>query len=162
MNNFFDRGTAIVGGKTLVFEKRLIRGGFLMYVPQSFSEDKSIVSTYSYWFSEDKSPLSIAIKYSPVTEHADREKMIAHYFSSSPDSRYTATQLAEDGLIYRETVTESRFLSVYSLRFSLTAGEGILFGCFNCAAAYKDDWKPVILQALQNIEPARVSQSVEA
>lgn len=155
MNGFFDAGFANVGGKDVAFEKRLIRGDFLMYVPKSFCEDKAIVSNYSYLFNKEKSPLSIAIKYSPITELVDREKMIASYFSHSAQSKLTEAETAGKGIIYRETVTSSQYMSVYSLRFSVEESGGMLFGCFNCAAKYKDDWKPVVLQMLCNIEPSK-------
>jgi hypothetical protein len=45
-------------------------------------------------------------------------------------------------------------MSVYSLRFAKDAGEGMLFGCFNCSADYSGDWKPVVLEILKNVEKA--------
>lgn len=152
MNDYFKSGTAKVGGKDVAFEKRQIRGDFMMYVPKSFFEDKSIVSNYSYLFSKDKSPLSVAVKYSPIKAESDRKKMVDNYFNRSPEVKLKETETAKEGIMYRETVTSSQYMSVYSLRFSVEAGDGILFGCFNCAADYKDDWKPVVLEMLQNIE----------
>lgn len=152
MNDYFKNGTSTVGGKEVEFEKRVIRGDFLMYVPKSFVEDKSIVSHYSYLFSKDKSPLSIAVKYSPSTDEAERQKMIENYFSSSPEAKFSETESASPGVFFRETVTSSQYMSVYSLRFSVEVREGMLFGCFNCSAKYRDDWKPTVLQMLQNVE----------
>lgn len=154
MTDYFKNGTANIGGKDVAFEQRAIRGDFLMYVPKSFAEDKSIVSNYSYLFSRDKSPLSIAVKYSPVTDAAARAKMIASYFSNSPEAKFAETETAAPGILFRETVTSSQYMGVYSLRFSVEAGDGMLFGCFNCSAKYKDDWKPTVLQMLQNVEQA--------
>lgn len=153
-NDFFKNGTANVGGKDIAFEKREIRGGFSMYVPRSFSEDKSLVSNYSYLFSKDKSPLSVAVKFSSVTAGVDREKMIANYFSHSPESKLSGTESAGDGILYRETIASSDYMSVYSLRFSAEVEGGVLFGCFNCSDKYRNDWKPIVLQMLCNIEKA--------
>lgn len=154
MDNYFISGTANVGGKEVEFDKRGIRGGFMMYVPKSFSEDKTIVSNYSYLFSKDKSPLSIAVKFSPITPAVDRERMIESYFSGSPEAKLAETETAEKGIFYRETVTKSEYMNVYSLRFSVDVEGGVLFGCFNCAADYRDDWKTTVLEMLWNIEKA--------
>lgn len=154
MNDFFKNGTANIGGKDVAFEQRPVRGNFMMYIPASFSEDKSIVSNYSYLFSKDKSPLSIAIKYSPITAVADRQKLIDNYFSHSVEAKLSETETAGEGILYRETITSSQYLSVYSLRFSVETEGGMLFGCFNCSAKYKDDWKPAVIEMLRNITPA--------
>lgn len=151
MNKFFEKGSAKVGEKDVAFEKRKIRGNFTMYIPASFSEDKTIVSNYSYLFSKDKSPLSIAIKYSPFTAAVDRDRMIDSYFSRSHETRFAETEDTGEGILYRETVTSSEYMSVYSLRFSVDVKDGVLFGCFNCAADYKNDWKPVVIEMLKNI-----------
>lgn len=147
-------GTADVGGKEVEFEKRVIRGGFTMYIPKSFSEDKTIVSNYSYLFSKDKSPLSIAVKFSPLTPAVSRERMIKNYFSGSPEARLSETETDEKDILYRETVTKGEYMSVYSLRFSVDVEGGILFGCFNCAAEYSGDWKTPVIEMLRNIERA--------
>jgi hypothetical protein len=55
---------------------------------------------------------------------------------------------------YRETVTDSKYLSIYSLRFVAEAADGLLLGCFNCATAMKDDWRPVVLRMLGTIQVA--------
>lgn len=154
MDNYFSMGTANVGGKSVEFEKRVIRGGFTMYIPKSFSEDASIVSNYSYLFSKNKSPLSIAIKFSPLTPAVDRKRMIESYFNGSPESKFADTETSESGILYRETVTESDYMNVYSLRFSVDVEGGILFGCFNCAASYRDDWKSTVIEMLLNVEKA--------
>lgn len=154
MDNYFSMGTANIGGKEVKFKKRDIRGGFRMYVPESFSEDKTIVSNYSYLFSKDKSPLSIAVKFSPLTPAVDRDRMIESYFSGSPESRFADTEIAQKGLLYRETVTKSDYMNVYSLRFSVDVEGGILFGCFNCAAEYHESWKTTVIEMLLNIEKA--------
>jgi hypothetical protein len=147
MSEFFKDGKAEVGGKATAFKRREIRGGYLMWLPESFCEDAAIVSNYSYFFSKDKSPLSIAVKFSPTTALADKAKMLESYFSQPPKAA------GEDERIhYRETVTLSQYMSVYSLRFSKDAGEGMLFGCFNCSADYSSDWKPVVLEILRSVE----------
>lgn len=150
-NNYFENGTARLGDKEIPFEKRPIQGGFTMYVPTSFFQDKNIVSNYTYLFSKDKSPLSIAIKFSAVAAGKERDKMISHYFSQSADAEVEIARIPECGILYRETVADSKFLSVYSLRFCIEVETGLLCGCFNSAAQYKDDWKLVVLQMLQNI-----------
>lgn len=147
MSAFFKDGTANVGGKPVAFQRQPVRGGYLLWLPESFCEDAAIVSNYSYYFSKDKSPLSIAVKFSPITALADKTKLLESYFAQPPVQ-------AEEGLHYRETVTLSQYMSVYSLRFSKDAGEGMLFGCFNCSADYSEDWKPVILESLRNVEKA--------
>ena len=147
MSDYFHDGRAIVGGKEMAFAARKVRGGYLMWLPESFREDAAIVSNYSYFYSKDKSPLSIAVKFSPATALADKSKMLESYFAQPPEQ--------EDGDIhYRETVTLSQYMSVYSLRFSKDAGEGMLFGCFNCSADYSAEWKPVVLEILKNVEKA--------
>lgn len=138
-------GTATVGGKAMAFAKRKVRGGYLMWLPESFCEDAAIVLNYSYFFSKDKSPLSIAVKFSPTTALADKAKMLESYFAQPPEQ-------ADDGIHYRETVTLSQYMSVYSLRFSKDVGEGLLFGCFSCSAGYSADWKPVVLEILKSVE----------
>lgn len=153
-NDFFKNQTAKVGGKEVAFDKREIRGNFLMYIPRSFSEDKSLVSNYSYLFNKDKSPLSIAVKFTQMGEGADRDKMIANYFSHSPESKHSAPESAGDGILFRETIASSDYMSVYSLRFSAEVEGGVLFGCFNCSDNYREDWKPVVLQMLRDIEKA--------
>jgi hypothetical protein len=140
---FKDR-VAPVGGKDITFARREVRGGYLMWLPESFCEDAAIVSNYSYFYSKDKSPLSIAVKFSPQTALADKTKMLESYFNQPPEH--------EGGVYYRETVTLSQYMSVYSLRFAKDAGEGMLFGCFNCSADYSEDWKPVVLEILKNVE----------
>lgn len=145
MNEFFDGATEIIGGKELKFTKREVRGGYMMYLPEEFCEDAAIVSNYSYFFSRDKSPLSIAVKYSPTTALADKDKLLLSYFSQPPEK-------TGENVSFRETVTLSQYMSVYSLRFSVDAGEGMLLGCFNCSAGYKDDWKPVVLKILQQVQ----------
>jgi hypothetical protein len=117
-----------------------------MWLPESFCEDAAIVSNYSYFYSKDKSPLSIAVKFSPLTALADKTKMLESYFNQPP--------VHESGVYYRETVTLSQYTSVYSLRFARDAGEGMLFGCFNCSADYSEDWKPVVLEILKSVEKA--------
>jgi hypothetical protein len=144
MSGFFKDGAAQVGGKAIAFARREVRGGYLMWLPESFCEDAAIVSNYSYFYSKEKSPLSIAVKFSPLTALADKSKMLESYFSQPPEH--------EDGVRYRETVTLSQYMSVYSLRFAKDAGEGMLFGCFNCSADYSEDWKPVVLEILKNVE----------
>jgi hypothetical protein len=144
MSVFFKDGAAPVGGKEMAFTRRKVRGGYLMWLPQSFCEDAAIVSNYSYFYSKEKSPLSVAVKYSLLTALADKSKMLESYFSQPPEQ--------EGGAYYRETVTLSQYMSVYSLRFAKDVGEGMLFGCFNCSADYSGDWKPVVLEILKNVE----------
>lgn len=148
---FFANGTAKVGAKELEFSKRLIRQRFQMYVPTDFSEDQNLVSNYTYLFSRDKSPLSIAIKFSPARDEKEKEKLIAHYFSQPVD---TLESDDSGAVYYRETVTSGQQFGIYSLRFSVEVDGGLLFGCFNCAADYREDWRPVVLEMLRAVEPA--------
>lgn len=147
--NIFAGGTAKVGHKEVAFTPRVIRGRFQMYVPAGFVEDENLVSNYTYLFSKDKSPLSIAIKYSAASSREDKVRQISHYFNQAMETLDSA-QTAIGGLHYREKVTESKYLSVYSLRFAVEVEGGLLFGCFNCSASYKDDWRPVVLEMLRN------------
>ena len=147
----FTKGTATVGHKEIAFAPRMIRDRFRMYVPTEFADDKNLVSNYTYLFSKDKSPLSIAIKYSTAAAQEDKEKQIGIYFNQAVNTLERKDN-GSGGVFYRETVTESKYLSVYSLRFAVDTGSGLLFGCFNCSASYKDDWQPVVLEMLLNIE----------
>jgi hypothetical protein len=123
-----------------------------MCLPASFFEDENLVSRYTYLFSRDKSPLSIAIKFTPVTEEESRQRKIRHYFSQSKDSE--PPQTMEPGITYRETVTGGTHMSIYSLRFAVQTPDGILFGCFNCASDYRQDWQDCVLGMLQSVEAA--------
>jgi hypothetical protein len=121
-----------------------------MLVPVDFAEDKNLVSNYTYLFSQDQSPLSIAIKHTPVANEAEKERQIGVYFSKAPDVLTDCTYGAT--VYHRETVTDSKYLSIYSLRFAVEVADGLLFGCFNCATADKDDWQPVVLKMLGTTE----------
>ncbi len=147
MKGFFKDGVVMVGGKKVAFVQKEVRGGYLMYMPEFFAEDAAIVTNYSYFYSADKSPLSIAVKFSAATALADKSKLLESYFKEAPES-------AGESVHYRETVTQSQYMSVYCLRFSVEKDGGMLLGCFNCSAAYKDDWKPVVLEILKDISPA--------
>jgi hypothetical protein len=151
-NNNFLSGSIMIGGKEVPFAHRPIQGGYTMALPQSFFEDENLVSQYTYLFSKDKSPLSIAIKFTPVMEEESRQKKIRHYFSQAKDGQ--PPQKIEPGITYRETVTGGTYMSIYSLRFAVETAAGILFGCFNCAADYREDWQTCVLQMLQSIAPA--------
>jgi hypothetical protein len=142
----------MIGNKEVPFARRPIQGGYTMYLPESFFEDENLVSQYTYLFSKDKSPLSIAIKFTPTQEEESRQKKIKHYFSQSKDSQ--PPQKIEPGITYRETVTGGTYMSIYSLRFAVETIDGILFGCFNCAADYREDWQDCVLRMLQSVEVA--------
>ena len=155
-NVYFASGTAKVGGKELAFDKRELRGGLRMYIPTDFVQERNIVSNYMYFFSQDKSPLGIAIKFSAASGPVERDKMVAHYFGQPAMEAVVTTAMDDYKLWYRETVTDSRFLSVYSLRFCREIEGGLLFGCFNCAAAYREDWKEPVLQMLFSVERTEI------
>lgn len=138
----------MVGSKPVRFSKRTIRDKFQMFVPERFSEDRNLLSNYTYLFNIDKSPLSIAIKYTSAASEGERGKQIGRYFNQDPQS----LENLPGGIYYRDMVTGSRFISVYSLRFAIEVPGGVLFGCFSCAADYKDDWHDVVLQMLQSVE----------
>ncbi len=154
MNGFFDNGTANIGGEDVAFTKRQIRGNFTMYIPQSFFEDKAIVANYSYFFGKEKSPLSIAIKFSSISAIADRQRMIDTYFKHAPQENITKIEVGDETIQYHESVASSEVLGIYTLRFSVGVKGGIFFGCFNCAESYKDEWQPIIIEMLLNIERA--------
>jgi hypothetical protein len=138
--------TIRVGDKEVSFSEREIRGSFRMLTPTDFAEDKNLVSNYTYLFSRDQSPLSIAIRFTPASALEEDERQIAVYFSKATD-----VELNRDypcPVRCRETVTDSKYMSIYSLRFVVEVTGGLLFGCFNCAAATKDDWRPVVLKML--------------
>lgn len=149
--NFFENDKAMVGGKEVAFSRRVVRERYSMYVPASFSEDTNLVSNYTYLFSKDKSPLSIAIKFTPSESQAENDKLITRYFSQATET-LTSETWASGNIVYRETVTSNQYFSIYSLRFSVEVEGGLLFGCFNCSADYKDDWHTVVLQMLQSIQ----------
>lgn len=140
----------VIGEKKVVLEPRVIRDRFVMLVPSGFQEDSNLVSNYTYLFSKNKSPLSIAIKYSPVASEQDIERQISLYFSQSPDS-LSSFPGKYGKIYYRETVTESSYIGIYSLRFAVSVPDGLLFGCFNCSGAYRSDWSPIVIRMLQNI-----------
>jgi hypothetical protein len=146
MTDYFKDSSVAVGGRAVPFKLRPVRGGLMMYLPESFLEDDAVVANYSYFYSKDKSPLGIAVKYSGKSAVADKARMLESYFSAPPEK-------AGEGVFYRETVTNSQYMSVYSLRFAVDAGGGLLLGCFNCQASYRDDWKPVVLEILNNLDP---------
>lgn len=150
--DFFSSGTVNVGGKDLAFRQQEVQGRFALYVPADFFVDKNLVSQYTYLFSQDKSPLSIAVKFTKISQGAERTKMISNYFSQTKRPDPDPITELEPGAYYRESVTSGKLLSVYSLRFSIEAEDGVLFGCFNCSADYKGDWRPVILEMLHNVE----------
>jgi hypothetical protein len=145
-DNYFAGGAVRIGEKSVPFTRRDIQGRFLLYAPEEFAEDRNVASQYTYLFSRDKSPLSIAIKFSQITERESAQKMIRNYFSG------TAIDKLEPGVSYRETVSGGKLLSVYSMRFAVEAEGGVLFGCFNSDADYKDDWRETVLEMLMNIE----------
>ena len=145
---FFDSGMVRIGAADVAFEKRVVQGRFSVYLPSDFIEEGRLLSKYSYFFSQDKSPLSIAIRFN-VGCFEDRKRMISHYFSQGVQGeplRLSAT------ISYRETIAASSQLSIYSLRFAAEEPEGILFGCFNSSAREAEDWKPVVLNMLQHIQ----------
>jgi len=134
-----------IGSKTVGFEKQKLHDRYFMWIPDEFTKDSAILSNYTYWYSREESPLSIAVRYTSVTSAGDRKKMISHYFSRGCEAQpVQATNLVS----YRDTLLNSSQMSVYSLRFSVEMSDGVLFGCFNCAGNDMDSWKPVIIAML--------------
>jgi hypothetical protein len=142
--------TIPVGSTETQFSERVVRGSFRMLVPVDFAEDKSLVSNYTYLYSPEQSPLSMAIKYTTAASLEDRERQIAVYFGKAADVQ--ADREYDSPVLYRETVTDSQYLSIYSLRFAVEEADGLLLGCFNCATAAKDDWRPIVLKMLGTIK----------
>ncbi|MDL2233362.1 hypothetical protein LJC63_07255 [Ruminococcaceae bacterium OttesenSCG-928-L11] len=122
-----------------------------MYIPGKFFEDKNIATKYTYFFSRERSPLSIAIKFTPLQAAEAREKMIANYFATGGSDDTALCR--EEELFYRESVTSGKTLSIYSLRFALESVDGVLFGCFNCPADIRDEWRAPVLEMLRTIAP---------
>lgn len=151
-NNYFARGTIPIGGHELSFVRRPIQGNYSMMVPEDFLADKNLVSNYTYLFSKDKSPLSIAIKFTPVDNTVEKRRKTEHYFGQSKGERLDPVETMEPGITYRETITGGTFLSIYSLRFAVETADGVLFGCFNSSADYKDDWRECVLAMLRSVE----------
>ena len=151
-NISFDSGTVFIGREQVAFERRSLHGGYSVWVPREFVEDRGLVSNYTYLYSPGRSPLSIAIRFTPVSSAEDRRKMIQHHFSRGAGEANPLQALTEH-IHYRDTLARGRDMSVYSLRFSVEADSGVLFGCFNCSGTDMDSWKPVALAMLEQICP---------
>lgn len=147
----FQSGRAVVGSKEREFTKRTVAGRFTLYVPVDFSQDPKLVSNYTYLFSRDQSPLGIAVKFSPAESESDVLRLGGHYFGQ-PAEALDQIEGRWGRILYRDMVVGGEQISIYSLRFSVEAPGGLLFGCFNCLADAKDAWKPVVLAMLQEIE----------
>ncbi len=51
MKNFsFDSGTVLIGREQVDFERRSLHGGYSVWVPREFVEDKGLVSNYTYLY----------------------------------------------------------------------------------------------------------------
>jgi hypothetical protein len=148
----FDSGAVQVGGASVPFQKKSFQGKYSVWVPSGFVEDKSLVSNYTYLYSPESSPLSIAIRYTQVSSPGDRAKMIQHHFSRGSGEGTAPTALG-GAVFYRDTLAKGKDMSVYSLRFSVEVPGGVLFGCFTCSGTEQEGWKPVVLAMLANVEP---------
>lgn len=144
-----ETGTAKIGQNSVTFEQRTFQGKYSIWVPREFLEDKSLISNYTYLYSQDNSPLSIAIRYTPVSSVEDRKKMVSHHFSRGGDGSPPSSLSSR--VFYRDTLAKGREMSVYSLRFSVEVDDGLLFGCFNCAGGDLEDWKPIVLEMLDGV-----------
>jgi len=142
-------GHATVGDKDVAFKSVVLQKKFRMYLPISFQEDTNLAYRYSYYANRSKSPLGIAIRFAPVEEQTAKAKMIANYFGGN--SNWEAMPDHPE-ISYRESVNSGNFLSIYTLRFAVGKDSGILFGCFNCDDAFKEDWRDVVLSMLAGIE----------
>ena len=150
-NSYFDTGYARVGEQDVPFVKTVVQNRFSMYVPESFQEDTSLAYRYTYLSNRGKSPLGIALRFAAVSSKQAREKMRVNYLGPEEDCSYTSGQ---DGsfILYHETLNKGEKLSIYSLRFSVDMADGLLLGCFNTLADYRDDWKEVVLHMLESME----------
>ena len=151
-NNGFSTETKRIKNKEVGFSRRVVQGGYSIYVPLDFYEDKNFVSNYTYLFSKDESPLSIAIRFTSVSSKSDRKKMIDHYFSQTINGQELPVDKLGENICLRESVTDGKYLSVYSLRFTIEVDDGVLFGCFNCSADSGGDWSGTVLEMLGSIK----------
>lgn len=152
------RAIATVGKRQIPLTRITVQKQFQMDMPESFREDRSMAYRYSYFANRDKSPLGIAIRFSAVAEQASRDKMIVNYFGGTAGLTDAENADGAEGyrVLYRESVNGGSFLSIYTLRFVIEVDDGLLFGCFNCAAAYQQDWKDAVLKMLHSIR--RIAQ----
>ena len=150
-NCLLDHGHSVICGEPVPFERRVIHQRYHLFVPYNFTEDQTIRHNYTYLYNQSKTPLSIAVKASPVATEADRAKQIGVYFNQSHDSLDRFEGMA--GTVFlRDMVTKSDYLSIYTLRFAVATMDHILFGCFNCSAVEREDWRKAVISMLQSIE----------
>ncbi len=150
-NLYFQNGTAMVGGREIPFSQREIQNKFRIWIPQSFNEDSNMEYRYTYLSNSSKSPLGIALRFTPVSSGELKEKMILNYFGHTHDC-ITLTGCKDSQVVYRETENAGSYMSIYSMRFAVDIADGVLFGCFNCSSDFEGDWKEPVLQMLCQIE----------
>ena len=143
----FNNGVSI-GIESVDFERQQLHDRYSIWIPSEFVKDAAMLSNYTYWYSRENSPLSIAIRYTQVSSGDDRKKMISHYFSRGGGSQPVQ---AENLVSYRDTIAKGQQMSVYSLRFSIEVDNGVLFGCFNCAGDDVENWKPIVIAMLEAV-----------
>jgi|GEM_PF-1279830 len=151
MSSIFCQESRItIGGKEVPFRQIFLQKQFRMYMPESFEEDKNLAYRYSYFSNRGKSPLGIAIRYAQVGEDTAKRKMIANYFGG--DDNREALPNSGGRILVRESVNSGTFLSIYTMRFAVEVAGGVLFGCFNCDASFKEDWRGAVIEMLSSIE----------
>ena len=148
MNKIDFEKSVVVRGKSIDFEKQQLHDRYSIWVPSEFVKDAAMLSSYTYWYSREDSPLSIAIRHTKVSSDVDRKKMIAHYFSRGGDAQPVQSV---NGVSYRDTLAKGLQMSVYSLRFAIEVENAVLFGCFNCAGDDMEAWKPVVVAMLEAV-----------
>lgn len=146
----FQESRITIGEKEVPFRQILLQKKFRMYLPESFEEDKNLAYRYSYFSNRGKSPLGIAIRYAQVGEETAKRKMIANYFGG--DDNRQSLPYPGGRILVRESVNSGTFLSIYTMRFAVEVEGGVLFGCFNCDAFFKEDWREAVIAMLSSIE----------
>jgi len=135
------------GRNKIPFQQIEIQAKFRMQVPESFSEDRSMAYRYAYFSDKSKSPLGIAVRFVPLQSGQAKNKMLRTYFGGDEPAELQAEHVA----YYRETVHGGASLSIYTMRFAVDVPEGLLLGCFNCNADYKDEWRDAAQAMLQSV-----------
>lgn len=149
-NIIFEEGRSTIGEQQVPFRQIILQKRFRMYMPESFEEDKNLAYRYNYFSNRGKSPLGIAIRFAQVGDEAAKSKMIANYFGG--DQSWEHLDRADGRVLLRESVNSGTFLSIYTMRFAVEVPGGVLFGCFNCDAAFKDDWRGAVIEMLSSVE----------
>lgn len=158
MNRLQAEGVYKVGERDVPFKQVKIQERFRMYVPESFAEEENLSYRYTFFSNRGKSPLSVAVRFAPVSSREAQDKMIGNYFGEDQP-----VVLENGGFVrriyYREAISPGMYMSIFMLRFAVEIDEGVLLGCFNCSALYREDWRDAVLAMLGGIERAETGDA---